>query len=133
MDSLHEDEARSAEEYLHGIQDLYHRMRQSYCDFRRNPEQFLHASESRHAFSPPKRTVEVDSHSRSYVPLRLSTTTPTQPRESTEAQKLREELTRLERQWERLDARRNEADDESDVPRTREGVLSRVDAVLHSR
>uniref|UniRef100_A0A6U4SII5 Uncharacterized protein n=1 Tax=Neobodo designis TaxID=312471 RepID=A0A6U4SII5_NEODS len=120
----------TAEEYLHGIQDLYQRMRQSYCEFRQNPERFLHGSERPRPAKSASGSY-ADRGAAAYIPLRMSTSATTH--ESAEAQKLKDELDRLERQWERLDARRFDNDDSvSDVPRTREGVLNKVDSVLHS-
>jgi hypothetical protein len=133
-----------AQEYLRGIQDLYHRMRDSYVQFRQHPEEFLargpppssSAAAASRVMSPPRASAHASlAAERSYVPLRFPPTPSAEP--SAEARKLRDELDRLERQWERLDSRRGAfADGDtdggggSDVPRTREGVLDKLHTVL---
>ena len=91
--------------YLEGIEDLYKKLRQSYDEFQRNPEHFLKAP----AAAAIKKAVASDtldlvheaSNVRSvHVPLNVEFPATAPP--SSETVKLREELDRLEIQWQRL-------------------------------
>lgn len=93
----------TAEDYVQGIEDLYNRMRKSYMELQRNPEQFLRGS------SPPPKPV---------VPPTLSSDSPRKPKlpatinfgdhqPSVQAVKLKDELAMLERQWLQLNSHRN--------------------------
>ena len=118
---LSAEDQQKAQEYLRGIEDLYARMRDSYAQFRQRPETF--SAVTPRAAASPARARDVPKHDESYLALKLAST-PVQP--SAEARKLREELDRLERQWEQLDARRQG----DRVPQSRAEVIQTVHDVL---
>jgi hypothetical protein len=121
--------------YLEGIEALYKKLRESYVEFQRNPEHFLKAP----AAAAIKKAVAGDTldivHDASHVrpgcaPLRVEFPANVQP--SSETVKLRQELDRLEVQWQRLSNERGAGGDLSEFSSpttTRQGVAERVQSM----
>ncbi|KEG13215.1 hypothetical protein DQ04_01141010 [Trypanosoma grayi] len=97
-------------EYLKGIEDLYQRLRNSYEEFQRDPSSFVkNASALKEAAvskAPPLRSILDDTG----IPIRKHgndaderTVTKELLLPSEESQRIREELLRLEMQWQRLE------------------------------
>lgn len=137
--------------FLEGIEDLYHRMRQRYTELQQNPESF--AAQRNHPHPSGRRADEINlspPKRKTYMPAKMPFV-KSEP--SQQAIKLREDLERLELQWQRLTSTRSgtEAVSSLDAAKhgsgltgdpfpahastttsmTRDDVMKRVNAALH--
>ncbi|ORC84188.1 uncharacterized protein TM35_000481490 [Trypanosoma theileri] len=114
------DEQR-AEEYVKGIEDLYKRLRRSYEEFQRDPSSFVRNTsalkEAANAMAPPLDSRMNDTHTHERKEKKeisqRNNNNNDEDRESTqvrdlglpsqESQRIRDELLKLEMQWQRLE------------------------------